>query len=878
MQRDRLRVLMMGGGLLLALLGAQAALAQSSEHAPSINTWLVAGPFDNARDNAGYEYDWIDEANAAPSEGEISGGMPWRYFDDRLFSRNYDDYQDLFSYFKVKRGESIRAKVAYAHVYIHNAAGQPVAAHLRLGADNEFKAWVNGALVGSCTESRPYRDMEDVAVTLAPGWNRLLMKVANQEAGRFGFYARVVGQDGKAPAGLTYSVNGPSEILRVSTRGMTDIASEPLPFAYREWPYVGATVVGGEPSASAQANWLRKPELALNASKFTLTAEGGLPPYRWTLASGSLPEGLALSADGTLEGTVAKAALVQRYPFEVRVTDSKGAVANQSLSITVRERPNKWVEEARLTALIHHPECLTAHAHTDSAIFDEFADLMKRQGYGLGMVISYNNGGHKYRWPSIYEPDNPNGILLGRYKAALENAGVRFGMYVGNLNGPNHGGDNGALLLVEDAIRRYRPAAFWFDWAGWDGVSLDALYSMIKSYDPETVIILNGISTMSNGDWDLICLEGWGAWGKTEKHWGLMPFDIAWPKKNAIESWRLVADPAFEYSKDVWPDWQEYVRLQITLIGEGRIANIDHSPTIHGGLDENGVLQSLDDSPVMTAHKKMADWANPPGLPPLYESYTQVNPGPLNSAAWGYNTINVTRDALYLHMVETPYGKTGFPTEPQLTVSPISQSVKSVSCMNSGANLPFKQEQSELRVDLTGLTPDPVDTIIKIVLSEAYPDVDPPKRPAEEAVPPGNLAYGKPVRLLSRDGSHGLVASAFHMALYGVDGLPMTFACGGGEWAWTFHVDLEAVHTADRVVLHFADGYPTEYKVHVSQDGANWETVHHGAGRPKTRYEHTFTPTPARYVRIECVKPDGPEQEGVQMHIAELEVYEAGKP
>jgi hypothetical protein len=632
-----------------------------------------------------------------------------------------------------------------------------------------------------------------------------------------------------------------------------------------------------ESRPAEQAAWLRKPELALNASNFVLTAEGGVPPYRWALASGSLPEGLTLREDGTIEGTVAKAAYLKDYWFEVTVTDAKATTARGSLQITVRERPNKWVEEARLTALIHHPECLTGHARRDSTIFDEFADLMKRQGYGLGMVISYNNGGHKYRWPSIYEPDNPNGILMGRYKAALEKAGIPFGMYVGNLNGPNHGGDNGAILLIEDAIRQYRPAAFWFDWAGWDGVSLDALYSMIKSYNPDTVVILNGIPTMSNGDWDIICMEGWGAWGEQEKHWGLMPFDIAWPKKNAVESWRLVADPAFEYSKDVWPDWQEYVRLQIALIGEGRIANIDHSPTISSGLDENGCLPSLDNSPVMAAHRKMADWANPPGLPPLYESYVQVNPGPLVSAAWGYSTINLPRDGIYLHLVRTPYGKTGFPDNGILGVGPLAQPVTSVSCMNTGSALPFEQEQDKLRIDLSGLTPDPVDTIIKIVLAEACPDSEPPRISVTDAVPPGNLAYGKPARLLSRDGSHSLVASAFHMALYGVDGLPMTFACGGGEWAWTFHVDLEAVHLVDHIVIHFADGYPTEYKVQVSPDAVDWMIVHHGAGRPKSRYELPFAPTPARFVRVECVKPDGPEQEGIQMHIAELEVYAASE-
>ena len=130
-----------------------------------------------------------------------------------------------------------------------------------------------------------------------------------------------------------------------------------------------------------------------------------------------------------------------------------------------------------------------------------------------------------------------------------------------------------------------------------NGVSLDALYSMIKSYDPGTLVVLNGIPTMSNGDWDVINLEAWGAWG--DDLWGRWPFHLAWPKAHAVESWRLVADPAFEYSEGVQPDWQAYLRLQIALIGEGFIANIDHSPTIVSGVGEDGKLTSLDDSIVI---------------------------------------------------------------------------------------------------------------------------------------------------------------------------------------------------------------------------------------------------------------------------------------
>jgi hypothetical protein len=66
-----------------------------------INTWLVVGTFDNDGRNAGYERDYVHEGTIEPRQGLISDGKMWTYFDDHLFSRNYDDYQDLFSYFRV---------------------------------------------------------------------------------------------------------------------------------------------------------------------------------------------------------------------------------------------------------------------------------------------------------------------------------------------------------------------------------------------------------------------------------------------------------------------------------------------------------------------------------------------------------------------------------------------------------------------------------------------------------------------------------------------------------------------------------------------------------------------------------------------------------
>ncbi len=860
----------LGGRGMLISLALVFALGAADAPGPFINTWLVAGTFDNAPGNAGFEFDWIDETTVQPRDGSVSAGRTWRYFDDRLFSRNYDDYQDLFSYFRVKRNESIRAKIAYACVYVHSVDAQTV--QLRTGADNEFKAWINGTLVASSTEGLPERDMSIAPAELKAGWNRLLFKIGNQEEGRLGFYARLCDERGNRIPGLTYALSPGDGKLSIATKGMSDIATGDLPVAWREWSYIGARVTGTNTWPPMDTQFLRKPGIAMQASDFVLGAAGGTPPYRWSLVNSALPKGMELREDGSIVGTPAKDAELRDYLFRVRVVDGANATAEKDLSLSLRERPNKWVEEARLTALIHHPESMPPDS------FDKFAQLMSRQNYGLGMVISYNNGEYRYRWPSRFEPDNPEGILIGRYKAALEKAGVKFGMYIGNIDGPNHNGPNGAILLVEDAIRSYQPSAFWFDWAGWDATSPDALYSMIKSYNPETVVILNGIPTMSNGDWDIIDLEGWGCWG--DRLWDLWPFEFPWPKKSAVETWRLIADPAFEYSKGVEPDWQSYMQLQIALIAEGHIANIDHSPTLVTGVDSDGKLPDLNASPLMAVHRKMAEWTNPAGLPPLHESYTHVNPGPLRSEPWGYSTINVARDTIYLHLLKTPMGKTGRPEGNVLTVGPVAQRVATVACMNSGTAMNFDQKDQELTVDLYGIEADPVDTIIKVVLAGPHPDVEAPALSEAQAVPPGNMAWRKPGQLLGVAGDHTLPASGFHFAHYANDGIPSTYACGGNEWAWMYHLDLEAERQVGRIVIHFEGlapdkpGYPTEYKVHVSSDGKTWTTVAHVTECKGGTHEHTFDALPTRYVRVEAVTPNGPDQEGSQMCISELEVYE----
>ena len=68
----------------------------------------------------------------------------------------------------------------------------------------------------------------------------------------------------------------------------------------------------------------------------TLAATLGKPPYTWSLAGGSLPAGLNLSATGVLSGTSGGLGL---SAFTVRATDGLGGVDDQALQLAVNLGP-----------------------------------------------------------------------------------------------------------------------------------------------------------------------------------------------------------------------------------------------------------------------------------------------------------------------------------------------------------------------------------------------------------------------------------------------------------------------------------------------------------------------------------------------------------
>src|ERR1700761_967698 len=80
----------------------------------------------------------------------------------------------------------------------------------------------------------------------------------------------------------------------------------------------------------------------------SLQASGGVPPYSWSLQSGSLPSGLTLSTAGAISGTPASAGA---YPVTFAVTDSSttAQTANASLTLTIAAAPTGPTSNLSLT-------------------------------------------------------------------------------------------------------------------------------------------------------------------------------------------------------------------------------------------------------------------------------------------------------------------------------------------------------------------------------------------------------------------------------------------------------------------------------------------------------------------------------------------------
>ncbi|RMD79932.1 MAG: hypothetical protein D6809_02435, partial [Gammaproteobacteria bacterium] len=99
----------------------------------------------------------------------------------------------------------------------------------------------------------------------------------------------------------------------------------------------GFVVRFGSPAALAVDTSVLPEATVGLAYGFSLQASGGITPYAWSIAAGSLPPGLSLDpATGAISGTPTTAG---SYSFTVQVTDAVGSTATRSLSLVVNAPP-----------------------------------------------------------------------------------------------------------------------------------------------------------------------------------------------------------------------------------------------------------------------------------------------------------------------------------------------------------------------------------------------------------------------------------------------------------------------------------------------------------------------------------------------------------
>jgi len=145
-----------------------------------------------------------------------------------------------------------------------------------------------------------------------------------------------------------------------------------------------------------------------------------------------------------------------------------------------------------------------------------------------------------------------------------------------------------------------------------------------------------------------------------------------------------------------------------------------------------------------------------------------------------------------------------------------------------------------------------------------------------KAIPPRNIAWKKYATLKSNDGKRTLVPSVGEVfnADKGVDGDRNTVSIGAGEWAWTYDVRFFGLHDISRVVVHFGKGYPTECEVFLIDPQVEEQSLGRFENQTGESLDVSFDTQKAIGIRVRSYKPDGPNQPGVQMSVAELEVYE----
>ena len=713
-----------------------------------------------------------------PKLGDAFGTGTWEYFDDRIFNRNTDDYQDLYGYYTVKKGIETKDKYVYAHTYVYSPKKQVV--QLRMVTTGLHKVYVNDNLVHENEKAveSSNKDQYMSSIRLKEGWNKVLLEVQHTRVHYLGFYARLCDKDGNEIKDLIYSVMGnQSEGLEIVTQGLNidregfearnaDMPSNmypenELPYGYTQWPYVWNKPIH------------RTNNFAPQGSQFRFQAAGGSPSYTWEISSGKLPDGLTMNKEGAIDGFCNT---VGEYPFTVKVTDANGVSATKETKIIVKERPNKWFEEGKMSALSHNTGAYTQF-FDENFSFDLWAERAKKAGMTL---LSTEAVQGVYYWPAPAADYSVNRqhpctteIVDGKLQAkdmvklakeAAERHGLRFGVYYAS-EGSNQFVDgsvnnsNGFFRNVEDLVKRYDPSYLFFDGGPQNKGNIDAMWSSVRAYNDYALIQANDQNEVSDNDLTILETEYTGKmpyvhggyWETNMLFQNKYTVEEAWthPHFKGMEAWSPYAGG---HMRDDWRLWAEYI---VYSIGHGIVPNYDQMIINTRGVDWNGgnfssrIKDIYYNTPwnaqnMIDYRDKVNAWMENKGKPDLHESLFGTMPyyfdGYEKKSGWHENTekepfltakygegpdwgYTVARDQfIYMHMQENTMGagraKKGFTGQDSIEAGPFDYNVTNVEWLNEGQMLnftPFEKEgKNYITIDTSNVNADPVDTIIKI--------------------------------------------------------------------------------------------------------------------------------------------------------------------
>jgi Flp pilus assembly protein TadD/transglutaminase-like putative cysteine protease len=163
--------------------GEDKAAAKELSRLGFVTEWRIVGPFDNER-GQGFDRVYGPEKET-DFKAEYAGKkrkVRWR----RNPLRAADGLVDLAGMFRPDR-----EAVAYLLTFIEVGGRADVPAAVRLGSADGVRAWLNGRRVFEREADRePGFDQDVFGVTLRPGWNALLVKVA-QSDGSWGLRLRL---------------------------------------------------------------------------------------------------------------------------------------------------------------------------------------------------------------------------------------------------------------------------------------------------------------------------------------------------------------------------------------------------------------------------------------------------------------------------------------------------------------------------------------------------------------------------------------------------------------------------------------------------------------------------------------------------------------